>query len=49
MEWQPFFDEQRAKAIVMQTERTATDRQIDQLVYAIYSLTDANITLVEGK
>lgn len=49
MEWKPFFDEQRAKATALQTERTATDRQIDRLVYALYGLTDADIALVEGK
>lgn len=49
MEWKPFFDEQRAKALALQTERSTTDRQIDQLVYALYGLTDADVALVEGR
>jgi hypothetical protein len=28
---------------------TATDRQIDQLVYELYGLTPAEIAIVEGK
>ena len=32
----------------LETQITATDRQIDQLVYKLYSLTDEEIELVEG-
>ena len=32
----------------MQTQIEATDRQIDQLVYALYGLTDDEIAVVEG-
>ena len=48
MEWKPFYEEQRAKAATIQTQRTTTDRQIDQLVYALYGLTQAEIAIVEG-
>jgi len=33
---------------VIQRQIDATDRQIDQLVYQLYGLTDAEIALVEG-
>jgi hypothetical protein len=33
---------------VLQRQIDATDRQIDQLVYQLYSLTDTEIALVEG-
>lgn len=49
MEWKPFFAEQCTKALALQTERTTTDRQIDQLVYTLYGLTDAEIAIVEGR
>lgn len=32
----------------MQRQIDTTDKQIDQLVYALYSLTDEEIALVEG-
>ncbi|MCY7357143.1 MAG: restriction endonuclease subunit M, partial [Rudanella sp.] len=48
LEWKPFYEEQRAKVVALQTERTNTDRQIDQLVYVLYGLTVAEIALVEG-
>ena len=47
MEWQGFFAEQRTRIQVLQTERTTTDTQIDRLVYALYGLSKADITLVE--
>jgi hypothetical protein len=34
---------------VLQNAVTATDRQIDQLVYELYNLTPEEIALVEGK
>jgi hypothetical protein len=33
---------------VLQRQIDATDRQIDQLVYELYGLTDAEIQIVEG-
>ena len=33
----------------LERQITATDRQIDQLVYALYGLTDEEIALVEEK
>ena len=33
---------------LLQRQIDATDRQIDQLVYALYGLTDEEIALVEG-
>ena len=33
---------------VLQRQITATDRQIDQLVYELYGLTEEEIAIVEG-
>ena len=33
---------------LLQRQIDATDKQIDQLVYALYGLTDEEIALVEG-
>ena len=49
MEWKPFYEEQRAKATVLLTTRTTTDHRIDQLVYDLYGLTEAEISVVEGR
>ncbi len=48
-EWQSFFDDERAAVLALQARRTATDAQIDALVYALYGLTDAEIGLVSGR
>jgi len=32
----------------LETQITATDRQIDRLTYQLYDLTEAEITIVEG-
>jgi DNA-binding CsgD family transcriptional regulator len=34
---------------LLQRQIDATDRQIDQLVYALYGLSDEEIALVEGE
>ena len=34
---------------LLERQITATDRQIDQLVYTLYGLTDKEIALVEGR
>ena len=48
MEWQSFFEAQRTQIQALQAARTATDQQIDRLVYALYGLTDADIALIEA-
>ena len=48
MDWKIFYADQRAKALDLQTQRAATDRQIDELVYVLYGLTETEIALVEG-
>ena len=48
MEWKPVFEAQRSQLQTIQIQRTATDDQIDRLVYALYGLTDADIALVEA-
>jgi hypothetical protein len=38
-----------AQRVIMQRQVEATDRQIDQLVYQLYGLTDEEIVLIEGR
>jgi hypothetical protein len=37
------------KSDILQRQFDATDRQIDQLVYQLYGLTDDEIKIVEGQ
>jgi len=37
------------KKTVLQRQMEATDRQMDQLVYKLYDLTDEEIKIVEGE
>ena len=48
-EWMQFLTEQQAKAHTIQTILDQTEREINQLVYQLYGLTDAEIAVVEGR
>lgn len=48
-EWMAFLAEQQAKARTIQTILNQTEREINQLVYQLYSLTDEEIAVVEGR
>ncbi len=46
-EWMTYFREQKEKAQALKSEVAKTDREIDQLVYALYGLTEEEIRIVE--
>ncbi len=47
-EWMNYFEEQKAKALALQTIIDTTDKEIDAMVYALYGLTHEEIQIVEG-
>ncbi|MBI5858436.1 MAG: N-6 DNA methylase [Sphingobacteriales bacterium] len=47
-EWMNYFEEQKTKALALQTIIDTTDKEIDAMVYALYGLTDEEIKIVEG-
>ena len=47
-EWLSYFEEQKAKAKAIQQVIDATDKEIDQMVYELYELTEEEIKIVEG-
>lgn len=46
-DFQKLFEREKAKCLDLQTRISATDREIDQLVYQLYGLTAEEIALVE--
>ena len=46
-EWMQYFEEQKAKALDIQQQMDQTDREIDQMVYELYGLTEEEIRIVE--
>ena len=46
-EWMQYFNEQKQKAAQLKTEIEKTDHDIDQMVYELYGLTEAEIAIVE--
>lgn len=47
-EWMTYFNEQKSKALALQSDITRLDREIDALVYELYGLTEEEIRIVEG-
>jgi len=47
-EWMQYFNEQKQKAQKLKAEIDKTDREIDQMVYKLYGLTEEEIGIVEG-
>jgi type I restriction-modification system DNA methylase subunit len=47
-EWMAYFNEQKQKALALKSEIDKTDREIDQMVYELYGLTEEEIGVVEG-
>lgn len=45
--WLPYFEEQKAKAAAIQQVINNTDKEIDNMVYQLYDLTDEEIKIVE--
>lgn len=46
-EWLELFEDNKAKAQNLQSQIEATDREIDQMVYELYDLTEEEIAIVE--
>ena len=46
-EWEEYFNAYRTDCTALTTEITATDHTIDQMVYALYGLTEEEIMIVE--
>lgn len=47
-EWMQYFNEQKQKAEDLKTEIDKTDKEIDQMVYELYGLTQEEIEIVEN-
>jgi type I restriction-modification system DNA methylase subunit len=47
-EWMELFEENRKKALELKAEIDRTDKEIDQMVYELYGLTEEEIKVVEG-
>ncbi len=47
-EWLELFEENKQKAQVLQTQINQTEKDIDQMVYKLYGLTDEEIAIVEN-
>lgn len=48
-EWEEYFTEYKNQLQELQTQITATDKQINTLVYKLYDLTEEEIKIVEGR
>ena len=49
LEWLEVFEETKKSLQEIQTQITATDKEINTLVYKLYDLTDEEIKIVEGR
>jgi len=47
-EWEEYFLQESGKALSIKTQIDSTDKEIDQMVYQLYGLTDEEIAIVEG-
>lgn len=47
-EWMELFEEKKKKAVELQLQIDQTDREIDQMVYELYGLTEEEIEIVEN-
>ena len=48
-EWETYFLQEQKKAQELKANIDATDKEIDQMVYELYELTEEEIRIVEGK
>ena len=46
-EWMELFEENKKKAVALQQQITQTEKEIDQMVYELYDLTDEEIAIIE--
>lgn len=47
-EWEDYFNAEQTKAVTIKKKIENTDKEIDQLVYALYELTEEEVKIVEG-
>lgn len=47
-EWENYFTSEAKKTLELKTQIAKTDKEIDQMVYALYELTEDEIKIVEG-
>lgn len=47
-EWADYFDQEKSKALEIQSKIASTDQEIDQMVYELYELTEEEIKIVEN-
>jgi hypothetical protein len=47
-EWEEYFNAESKKALELKNKIDATDKEIDQMVYKLYDLTEDEIKIVEG-
>ena len=47
-EWEEYFNDYKRQCNELSTQISATDREIDRMVYALYDLTEEEIDIVEG-
>ena len=47
-EWKDFFETKKSRINQIQSEIEKTDREIDQMIYELYGLTDEEIKTVEN-
>lgn len=47
-EWETYFTSEAQKALELKSHIEKTDKEIDQMVYALYELTEDEINIVEG-
>jgi hypothetical protein len=47
-EWEDYFLQEAKKALEIKATIETTDKEIDQMVYQLYGLTDEEIKIVEG-
>ncbi len=46
-EWEEYFNTESKKALELKNKIDATDKEIDQMVYKLYDLTEEEIAIVE--
>lgn len=47
-EWADYFDQEKSKALEIQSKISSTDKEIDQMVYELYGLSEEEIRIVEN-
>ena len=47
-EWADYFDQEKSKALEIQAKIASTDKEIDQMVYELYGLSEEEIGIVEN-